>query len=164
MKSARCRRSWWVIVIVISFDGRVFNRAVHALDLAIGPRMIWLFQATLNVVSPARAVERMAPQHGGRTIPVFGAGQRTECRYRSERCGWRMERRLQALRGKRSPSPCSPCRTALQRRTSRCGLWRRKDRAFLRRLHFGDVDMEKADRIGIELVLRGLRLRRQAAG
>jgi hypothetical protein len=61
-----------VIVIMIAFDGRVLDCAVHALDLSIGPRVIWLFQAMLNVVSTLRAAERMAPQHGSRAITVFG--------------------------------------------------------------------------------------------
>ena len=61
-----------MIVVVVSLDGGVLDRAVHPLDLAVGPRMIWLGEPMLDAVSPTGAVERMAPQHGGWTITVSG--------------------------------------------------------------------------------------------
>lgn len=46
-------------VIVISFDRRLLERAVHAFDLAIGPRMVGLCEAMLDPVLPAAQRERM---------------------------------------------------------------------------------------------------------
>ena len=37
-------------IVVIPFDGSVFNRAVHALDLPVRPRVVWLGQAMLNAI------------------------------------------------------------------------------------------------------------------
>src|ERR1700687_5255971 len=47
---------------VEAFDGRLFDRAVHALDLAVGPRMPGLSQAMVNVVLGAGILERMRPE------------------------------------------------------------------------------------------------------
>ena len=46
-----------VVVIVIALDGRVFDGAVHPLDLPVGPRMVHLGQSMLDVVLVADAVE-----------------------------------------------------------------------------------------------------------
>ena len=40
-------------IVVIPFYGRVFNRAVHALDLSVRPRVVWLGQAMLGPVCGA---------------------------------------------------------------------------------------------------------------
>jgi hypothetical protein len=34
------RLQLFVAFVVVAFDGRVLERAVHALDLAVGPRMV----------------------------------------------------------------------------------------------------------------------------
>ena len=44
-------------IVVIPFYGRVFNRAVHALDLPVRPRVVWLGQAMLNAICSADHVE-----------------------------------------------------------------------------------------------------------
>ena len=145
-----------VIVVVISLDGRVLDRAVHAPDLAIGPWVIWLCEAMLNVVSPTSAVERMALQHGGWTIAVF--------------------RQIGELNAVISQSRVDDVRNGGNKLFEKNGRHRRvclveqlckgelrravygdeKIKLSFRRLHFGDVDVEKADRIGLELLLRGL--------
>ena len=53
-----------VALEVVAFDGGLFERLVHPLDLVNGPRMIGLRQATLDVVVPANAVEQMHPKPG----------------------------------------------------------------------------------------------------
>ena len=53
-------------VIVIAPDGRLLERTVHPLDLAVGPRMVWLGEAMLDVVLAADAIEHVQPVAGGR--------------------------------------------------------------------------------------------------
>ena len=48
-----------VIVIVVAMNGRLFNCPAHALNLAIGPRMPWLGEPMINVVSGAGILENM---------------------------------------------------------------------------------------------------------
>ena len=55
-------------IVVIPFDGRVLNRAVHALDLSVRPRVVWLGQAMLNAICSADHVEPHGPGIGG--VPV----------------------------------------------------------------------------------------------
>ena len=55
----------------VALDGGFFQRAVHALDLAIRPGMVGLGQPVLDLVVGAGAIEGMAAPHGGRTCPVL---------------------------------------------------------------------------------------------
>ena len=57
-------------IVVIPFDGRVFNRAVHALDLSVRPRVFWPRQAMLNAICSANDVKPHGPRIGG--VPVAG--------------------------------------------------------------------------------------------
>ena len=57
-------------IVVIPFDGRVFNRAVHALDLPVRPRVVWLGQAMLNAICSANHVKPHGPGIG--RVPVAG--------------------------------------------------------------------------------------------
>ena len=57
-------------IVVIPFDGCVFNRAVHALDLSVRPRVVWLGQAMLNAICSANHVKPHGPGIGG--VPVAG--------------------------------------------------------------------------------------------
>ena len=51
-----------MIVIVIAMNRCLFDGAVHPLDLAIGPRMLWLGEPVINVVSGTSTFKRMAPE------------------------------------------------------------------------------------------------------
>lgn len=55
-------------VVMEAFDGSVFDRAVHPLDLPIGPGMVRLGEAMLDVVGLADHVEAHFPREGG--VPV----------------------------------------------------------------------------------------------
>ena len=44
-------------VVVERFDGGVFNGAVHPLGLAVGPGVVWLGKAMLDLVCEADAIE-----------------------------------------------------------------------------------------------------------
>lgn len=46
-----------VAVVVIPLFGRVFNRAVHALDQAVGPRVIGFCQSAFDAVNLSDHVE-----------------------------------------------------------------------------------------------------------
>ena len=48
-------------VIVIAFDRRVLDRAVHPLDLTDGPRMVRLGKPVLDVIGFANHVEAHLP-------------------------------------------------------------------------------------------------------
>lgn len=48
-----------MIVVVVSLDGRVLDRAVRSLDLTIGPKMIDLGEAMLDAVFLTSQAEPM---------------------------------------------------------------------------------------------------------
>ena len=62
------RSKLFVALVVIPLDGRVFDCAVHAFNLAICPRVVWLGQAMLNAICLANYVEPHGPRIGG--VPV----------------------------------------------------------------------------------------------
>lgn len=53
-----------VVVIMIAFDGCFFDRSVHALDLAIGPRVFDFGEAVLDVILVADPVEDVFERAG----------------------------------------------------------------------------------------------------
>lgn len=59
--------------VVIALDGCLLDCAVHAFDLAVGPRVPGLGEPVFDSVAPAGAIEGMAPPASGRTL----------CHYRS---------------------------------------------------------------------------------
>ena len=58
-------------VVVEAFDGRPLDGSVHPLDLSISPRMIGLCQAMLDAVALTRAIERMASEPRRWTVAVL---------------------------------------------------------------------------------------------
>src|SRR5437763_16946594 len=63
-----------VAVIVIAVDGRLFDRAVHPLDLPIGPWVLGLGQALLDAVGSADLIEAVDPVSRGPAITVCWQG------------------------------------------------------------------------------------------
>ena len=59
-----------VVVLMVSLHCRHFDRAVHSLDLSIGPWVIWLGQAVLNSICLADYVESHLPRIC--SVPVAG--------------------------------------------------------------------------------------------
>ena len=57
-------------VVVIPFDGGFLNRAVHSLDLTVGPRMIDFGEALFDAILSASLVENVRRIAGGRAIGV----------------------------------------------------------------------------------------------
>ncbi len=58
-----------VDVVMKAFDGRVLDRAVHPLDLAVGPRMVLFCQAVLDPIDLADHVEAHWPRIDGVAVP-----------------------------------------------------------------------------------------------
>ena len=56
-------------VVVVSFDGCVLDRAVHSLDLAVGPRMVGLCEAMFDPVGLTDHVETHGPRINGVPVP-----------------------------------------------------------------------------------------------
>lgn len=59
-----------MVVVEEVFDGGVFYRAVHSLDLAIGPWVVWLGWPMLDLLCPTDHVEAHLP--GICYVPVPG--------------------------------------------------------------------------------------------
>ena len=59
-------------VVVIALYGRLFQSAVHSLDLAIGPWMVWLGQPVLDAVSAADLIEAVHTPARRRPLAVLG--------------------------------------------------------------------------------------------
>ncbi len=51
-----------VVVIVVAPDRGLFQSAVHVLNLAVGPGMLWLCQAVIDVRLCAGQLECMSPE------------------------------------------------------------------------------------------------------
>ena len=54
-----------VAVVVVAPDSRVLDRAVHPLDLAIGPGMARFGQAVIDVVPGTGVLKGMSPRASG---------------------------------------------------------------------------------------------------
>ena len=102
-------------IVVIPFDGRVFNRAVHALDLSVRPRVVWLGQAMLNAICSANHVKPHGPGIGG--VPVAGLLTKLDAVVRKD-CVHLVWERL-PTRSLETPRPSCGllCRPAAQRQT-----------------------------------------------
>lgn len=61
-----------MVVIMISSHGGVFECAVHAFDLSVGPRVVGFGQTVFDAVMPAGAVKGMPAQAGGNALAVLG--------------------------------------------------------------------------------------------
>ena len=59
-----------VAVVVVAFDSRFFEGAVHPLHLAIGPWVVGLGQAVFDVVLAADLVEAVNPVMGGPAVSI----------------------------------------------------------------------------------------------
>ena len=55
-------------VVMIAFDGGLFDCPVHAFDLTVGPGMVRFGQSMLDAVLPADMVEHVHAQPCGRAI------------------------------------------------------------------------------------------------
>jgi len=71
--------------VVVALDGGILEGAVHPLDLAIGPRMLWFGEAMIDIALGAGVFEGMRPDRltgvdrglnvGGGRAGVAGRGE-----------------------------------------------------------------------------------------
>ena len=64
-----------MIIVMVAFNGSIFDASVHSLDLAVCPRMPDFCEPVLNPVFPTTHVEHMV--HIGCSWPIFVT--RREC-------------------------------------------------------------------------------------
>ena len=57
--------------VVEAFDGRLLDGAIHPFDLSVGPRMVRLREAVLNVVGLADQVEAHLARPGGVSVALL---------------------------------------------------------------------------------------------
>jgi len=132
---------------MVALDGRLFQRSVHAFDLAVRPGMVHFRQPVLDFVFAAYAIEDMFERHGVRGS--FGELNAVVGQDRVDLVRACLDQMAQELRG-----------------VHLAGLFVKLDEDELRRAvdgdehvelavlraDLGDVDMEVADRIGFELL------------
>ena len=142
-----------VAVVVVALDGRILDGAVHSLDLPIGPRMIGFGKPMLDAVVPAGAIEGMAAQQRGRSLTVLrqiGELDAIVGEHRVDRIGNTVDQGLEERAGGLGVRPIDELRKDELR-----GAVDRHEEVELAFLgaHLGDVDVEVADRVGLELLL-----------
>ena len=139
-----------MVVVVVTLDRRIFDRSVHPLDLTIGPWMVGLGQAVLDTVGLADDVEAHWPGVDGVAVPgllcelnaIIGENG-------VDLIGHGFEHVLKEL----------PGRLSVGRRNelgdgelgSAVDSHKEKELA-LGSLHLGNVDVEEADGVALELL------------
>ena len=147
-------------LVVEAPDGRVLERAVHAFDLTVGPGMAWLGQAMVDVVLRAGILEGMRTE---RLVVVHGAADlgcgRADVPGRDE---------VRAVVGQHGVDPVGhgldECAQEVTGDAARGFLVQldkgelgctvdgnQKVEPALCRVDLGDVDVELAERVGLEL-------------
>lgn len=143
-----------VTIVLVTLDGSLLDSPVHPLHLTIGPRMLGLGQSMLDTVITADWVEAMNPKAGRPAIAIA-----------------RQIRELNTVVGEDCIEPIGHSRDQRFEEDNRCGsigllmqlsegvprrsVYSNERIEFaLLRPDFTNVDMEEADRIGLELSLR----------
>lgn len=136
-------------VVVIALDRGLLDRPVHALDLAVGPWMLHFGQAMLDAMSVAEPIEDMGEgvfvvRHIGELDAIIGKHGMDGVRDRFDQVA-------QELGG----DHLAGFLVQFDKSELACPIDRDEQAQLaLGGLHFGDVDVEVADRIGLELPLR----------
>lgn len=152
-----------VFVIVVALDGRVLDRPVHALDVAVGSGMRWLGQSMLDVEISAGRFEGVAAERHALGSHRLDVGRRPPiaCRLGEARAIIRQHDLGLVGNGfdqvAKEVACDAPGRLPVQFDEGELGRpvnGHQEIEPAFRRLHFSDVDMEKAERIGLEFLLR----------
>ena len=134
-----------VIVVVKALDGRILDRPVHPFDLPVGPGMLHLGETMLNAVCFADPVEDV--MEGISVTSSIGELNAIVGEHRIDGVGQRRDQIAQKLR-------CYHLRgSGMKLGKSKLGRSVNSYKEIelpLDGLHFGDVDMEIADRITLE--------------
>lgn len=139
-----------VAVVVIPFDGCVLDHAVHPLDLTVGPRVVRLGQSMLDFVDLADHVEAHLPRIC--FVSIAGLLRELDADIREDRVdaiGDNFEQMLQEL-----PCGLAICLVYQLRNRKLAGPVNADEEVELAfdRLDLGDVDVEEADRVALELL------------
>ncbi len=139
-----------VAVVLVSLDRRVLDRPVHPLHVAVRPGMVWLGQPVLDAVRLTDVVEAHRP--GDDRVPV----PRLLCELDAvvggkcvDLVGHGLKHALPELP---SGAPDSLLVELGHRELARAVNADKEIELALGGLHVGDVDVEEADRVGLELL------------
>lgn len=151
--------------VVEAMDGGFLDGPTHALDLAVGPRMLGLGQTVIDVVLGAGILEGVSPEALaiGHCLLDLRDGVAASAR----------RREVDAIVGENGMDLVRHRLNEMQKEVGRgsgCRLLMRLDEGELRRsidgdeemqlalfgAHFGNVDVEVADRVGLELAFGAL--------
>ena len=143
-----------VAIVMIAFDGGFLDRAVHSLDLAIGPRMIDFCEAMLDAVFAASHVEDVRHVAGGWAIGVARREAELDAVVRQDRVNLVRnggDQRDQEGEGGHTVGALDQLH---KREFARAIDGDEQIEFAFGRLHFDDVDVKEVYRIRFELLLR----------
>ena len=145
-----------VAVVMVSFDGGFLDGPVHPFDLAVGPGMLHFGKPVLDAVLTAAHVEHVRHVASGRAVGVARREGELDAVVRQDGVdlvGDRLDHPFQE-RGRRSPSGLLD---QLHNSEFACAInGDIKVELAFGGLDLGDVDVEIADRIDLELFPGGL--------
>ena len=140
-------------LVVKAFDGCLLNRAVHPLDLTVGPRMLRLGKPVLDVISFADHVEAYLARPGGVTVArLLGELDAVVGQDRVNAVGHSFQQKFEELP---SRPPVSLIDELGDRKLAGAVDADEQVELALGSLHLGDIHVEEADRVALEtLALR----------
>ena len=145
-----------VSVVMVALDGGFLDRAVHALDLAIGPGMLDLSQPMFDAILLAAHIEHMCRVSCRRTVGVARREGELDSVVGEDRVDLVGHSRDQSLEEGRGGGPSHlPDQLHEGELAGAIDGDVEVELAFSG-LELSDVDVEIADRISLELFLRGL--------
>ncbi len=142
-----------VAVVMEAFDGGVLDRSVHALDLAVGPRVVGLGQTVLDPIRFADHVEAHRPGIG--SIPVPGLVGELDAiigQDRVDAVGNHFQQVLQKLPRR---SPVGLLNQLGDRVLAGSVDGNEEIELTLGGLHFGDVHVKEPDGVALEALTLG---------
>ena len=145
-----------VTIIMIASDGRFLDRPVHALDLTVGPRVLDLSQPMFDPVLPAAHVEHMRHVSRRRAIRVAWRESELNAVVGENRVDLIGDSRDQGLEEGGGRRPSSLFHQLHEGKFAGAVDGNIEVKLALSGLNLGDIDMEEADRIDLELFLVGL--------
>lgn len=137
-----------VVLVVEALDGRVLDRAVHPLNLAVGPRVVGFGQSVFDPVRLADHVEAHWPGVDGVPVAVLlGELDAVVGENLVDLVGHHLEHVLEELPGRLSVSCCN------QLSNGELGCPVDADEQIelpFTGLHLHDIDVEEADGVALE--------------
>ena len=147
----KVRRKLIVGVVVEALDGRFLDCPVHALDLSIRPRMLRLRQPMFDAKLLTGAVEGMSAGPGCWTKPVLRQVGELDAVVSQHRVDFVRDRRDQSFEEAAGDGRVGGLRKLDEREFGRSVDTDEEMELAFGRSYLGDVDVEVADRIGLEL-------------